>query len=265
MGARFELTDRDPTWLSAFIDFPADHFATGVRFWAAVTGYAVSPARGANGEFATLVPPDGDDFLRVQQLQTGPNRIHLDVSVTDPDDAADHAVAHGATQIADSGDYVVLRSPGGLIFCLVGRVGSRRPSPVTWPGGHRSAVYQICLDLCGDTYDTEAAFWFEVLQATPQVLAARPEFTWLRGERQFALDVLLQRLDTATGPVCAHLDLGTDDRAGEVARHLALGAALLATEEFWTVLCDPTGLVYCVTDRDPATGRLVAAQATVSR
>jgi hypothetical protein len=27
-------------------------------------------------------------------------------------------------------------------------------------------------------------------------------------------------------------------------------------EDFWTVLTDPAGLVYCVTDRDPATGRL---------
>lgn len=104
-----------------------------------------------------------------------------------------------------------------------------------------------------------------MLDARPQVLAARPEFAWLRGERQLALDVLLQRLDATLGQVGAHLDLGTDDRAAEVARHLALGAELLTPEEFWTVLRDPTGLVYCVTDRDPATGRLVAAQATVSR
>jgi len=27
-------------------------------------------------------------------------------------------------------------------------------------------------------------------------------------------------------------------------------------EEFWTVLTDPAGLAYCITDRDPATGEL---------
>lgn len=265
MPADFDSSGRDLTWLSAFIDFQADHFDAGASFWASVTGYAVSPSRGENDEFATLVPPDGDDFLRVQRLVAGPTRIHLDLSVGAPREAVVHAVGQGATQLADAGEYAVLRSPGGLVFCLVGHSGSRRPNPATWPQGHRSAVYQVCLDLPSETYDAEAGFWAEVLGATPQVLAARPEFAWLRVERQFALDVLLQRLDATTGPVSAHLDLGTDDRSAEVARHLALGAGLLTTEEFWTVLRDPTGLVYCVTDRDPATGRLVAAQATVSR
>lgn len=265
MPADFEIPGRDLTWLSAFLDLQADQFDAGVRFWAAVTGYAVSPSRGDNDEFATLVPPDGDDFLRVQRLAAGPTRIHLDLGVTDPRRTADHAVAHGATELLDVGEYAVLRSPGGLIFCFVGHSGSRRPSPATWPGGHRSAVYQVCLDLPAETYDAEAVFWAEILGATPQVLAARPEFAWLRGERQFALDVLLQRLEATTGPVSAHLDFGTDDRPAEVSRQLALGAELLTTEQFWTVLRDPSGLVYCVTDRDPATGRLVAAQTTVSR
>jgi len=255
----------DIIWLSAFIDFADHHFNDGVRFWADVTGYAVSASRGSNDEFATLVPPGGDDFLRVQRLDAGPTRIHLDLSVASPRDAADRALEHGATELADAGEYTVLRSPGGLIFCFVGHSGSRRPDPTTWPAGHRSAVYQVSLDVPAEAYDAEAAFWAEILGATPQVLAVRPEFSWLRGERQFALDVLLQRLDVTTGHVAAHLDLGTTDRPAEVARHLALGAEVLTTEEFWTVLRDPTGLTYCVTDRDPATGRLVAAQATVSR
>ena len=65
--------------------------------------------------------------------------------------------------------------------------------------------------------------------------------------------MLLQRLDRPTGPVGAHLDLGTTHRAAEVARHVALGASVATVEEFWTVLTDPTGAAYCVTDRDPAT------------
>jgi len=89
-----------------------------------------------------------------------------------------------------------------------------------------------------------------------EVLPRRPEFAWLRMDRRLALDVLLQRRDTGEGDVTAHLDVGTTDRAAEVARHLALGATERGTEEFWTVLADPTGATYCVTDRDPATGRL---------
>jgi hypothetical protein len=92
-----------PFWLSAFLDFDAASFERGVRFWRDVTGFAVSPARGADGEFATLVPPDGDDYLRVQRLADGPGRIHLDVHVPDPRAAADRAIALGATEVADSG------------------------------------------------------------------------------------------------------------------------------------------------------------------
>lgn len=55
----------------------------------------------------------------------------------------------------------------------------------------------------------------------------------------------------------AHLDLGTDDRPAELERHRALGAEVVAEQAFWSVLRDPAGLAYCITDRDPATGALV--------
>jgi hypothetical protein len=150
----------------------------------------------------------------------------------------------------------VLRSPGGLVFCFVAQPGGERPRPSVWPGGHHSMVYQVCLDLPRSRYDVEARFWSEVLEAAPDLLVRRPEFSWLRGSRQFALDVLLQRLDEEDGEVGVHVDLGATDRAAEVARHVALGAVADADEEFWTVLTDPTGRRYCVTTRDPATGRL---------
>ena len=90
-----------------------------------------------------------------------------------------------------------------------------------------------------------------------EVLPRRPEFAWVRmpgGPRP--LDLLLQRLDREDGPTSAHLDLGTTDRVAETERHVALGARIVAEEEFWTVLADPAGLPYCITDRDPATGEL---------
>jgi hypothetical protein len=65
-----------PFWISAFLDFAPASYAEGVGFWAALTGYGVSDPRGDDGEFATLLPPDGDDFLRVQRLGNGPDRIH---------------------------------------------------------------------------------------------------------------------------------------------------------------------------------------------
>lgn len=249
-----------PYWLSAFLDFRDDAFRTGVEFWSAVTGFAVSPLRGGRLEFATLVPPQGDDYLRVQRLDVGPSRIHLDVHVPDPSAAAARAVALGAKELDRRGPegsgYVVLSSPGGLVFCFVRHPGAVRPLPAVWPDGHRSMVYQVCLDLPAAAYDAELGFWQATLEAMPEVLTRRQEFSWLRTARQQALDVLVQRLDRLAGPVSAHLDLGTNDRAAEVARHVELGADALVVEEFWTVMRCPAGLTYCVTDRDPVTGRL---------
>ncbi|MGH3293660.1 MAG: hypothetical protein ACRDP7_17815, partial [Trebonia sp.] len=58
-------------WLTIFLDFPAGSFDDGVAFWREVTGYGLSPARGADGEFATLLPPAGDAYLRVQRIADG--------------------------------------------------------------------------------------------------------------------------------------------------------------------------------------------------
>ena len=131
------------------------------------------------------------------------------------------------------------------------------PAPASFPGVRRSRVYQVCVDIPSATFDAEAERWAVALDGRVEVLPRRPEFAWVRmpgGPRP--LDLLLQRLDRADGPTSAHLDLGTTDRVAETERHVALGARILAEEEFWTVLADPAGLPYCITDRDPATGEL---------
>jgi Glyoxalase-like domain len=251
------------TWLSAFIDCRPDTFAPTAAYWSQVTGFPVSAPRGASDEFVSLLPAQGDDFLRIQRREEGESRIHLDLSVAKPRLAADEAVSFGARELVDNDTHIAMESPGGLVFCFVSHGGSIRPEPAIWAGaateGHRSAVYQVCIDIPAELYAAESHFWGEVMGASAQVLAARPEFSWLRGDRQLALDVLLQRLDSPDGQVTAHLDLGTNDRAAEVSRHLSLGGERLVSEQFWTTMRDPTGLVYCITGRDPATGRLVAA------
>lgn len=234
-----------PQWLSAFLDLePAVHAAT-TAFWVAVTGTTVSPSRGERDEFASLLPPDGDDHLRVQRLGRGPSRVHLDVHVADPRAAADRAVTLGAREVADHG-YVVLESPSGLTFCLVGHVASRPAAPVRWPGG-RSAVDQVCLDIGARDHDAEVEFWRALTGFAPSG-SDRPEFRRLDGPGPLRL--LLQRLDE--GPGGYHLDLAADDRSAEVARHVGLGAVVLDVRSRWTVLADPAGLRYCVTDRVPA-------------
>lgn len=217
-------------WLTAFLDFPAPVYDAGVAFWRAVTGFGLSAARGSAGEFATLLPPEGDAHLRVQRVGSGEPRVHLDV----------HRVGQ---------PFEVHRSPGGLAFCLVGEPGERRTAPADW-GTHASAVDQVCLDIPSSRYDAECAFWAD-LTGWPVGEVDRPEFRRLADPPGASMRVLLQRLDESDGPVRAHLDLATSDRGLETARHQSLGALVQRVHDQWTVLTDPTGLAYCITDRAP--------------
>jgi Glyoxalase-like domain len=116
---------------------------------------------------------------------------------------AGRAGALGAEVVQALDDVVVMRSPAGLDFCLVG-----------WDG---------------------------------------EEFRRLEVPASLPVRILVQRLGEDAGQVRAHLDLASSERQPEVARHVALGAKVEAVREEWTVLRDPAGRVYCVTDRDPAT------------
>lgn len=249
------MSATSPTWITAFLDLPPASYDESVAFWAAVAGAAVSPPRGEHGEFATLLPPAGDPHLRVQRVGEGGPGLHLDLHVADPAAAAVVASGLGATVTGrpdGTEGCVALRSPGGLAFCLVAERLRVPAAPETWPGGHRSLVDQVCLDLPRDRHHAEVGFWRDLTgwQVVPGRL---PEFSRLDVPTTQPLRLLLQRLDDLDGGVRAHLDLATDDRAAETRRHLALGARLVAEHDFWTVLADPAGAAYCLTDRAPET------------
>lgn len=246
------MTDTRPFWLSAFLDLPEASFDPAVAFWASVTGYPRSPLRGEHGEFGTLVPGVGDDYLRVQRVGDAVGRIHLDVHVPEPDAAAERAIGLGATAAADPGlGYRVMASPAGLVFCLVSHRSARMPPPMRWPQGQASRVDQVALDLPRDVHGAEAVFWSALLGA-PVTALDGAEFSAIDRRPELPMRVLLHRLGEARGPARIHLDLATDDRPAEVARHLGLGAVQVVEHPQWTVLRDRAGLLYCVTDRRPA-------------
>ncbi len=244
------------TWLTAFLDTPADTAEATEAFWVAVTGWPLSERRGPQGEFATLEPPDGDAVLKVQVVgEPPPGMLHLDVHVDDVAGESARAAGLGAEPHSDASlGYVVHRSPGGITFCLVAHEAGRRPGPVSWPAGH-SLVDQVCLDVPGDDYEREAQFWADLLVWPRQPGAVAPFERLLPPDVQ-GLHVLVQRLDDLDGPARLHLDLAADDVAAEVGRHLDLGAQGVRVERYWTTLMDPAGRFYCVTERSPATGRL---------
>ena len=235
-------------WMSAFIDVPAPDFEASVWFWSAVSGYAPSARRGDDEEFLTLVPPVGDDHLRMQRVGDAAPRIHLDVHVPDPRSAADSGLALGAVEVADHG-YVVMRSPGGLTFCFVAHPATSPAPPASWPGSGRSIIDQVCLDIPRGNFDAEASFWQSLLEWS-RAGSSYAEFERLVRPDGQALRVLLQRVG-GDGPVRAHLDLACSMRERELLRHVGLGARVVDDRDAWTVMADPAGMAYCLTDRSP--------------
>lgn len=177
--------------------------------------------------------------------------VHLDLDVDVPlPEAAGRAVHLGARVVADLGDVVVCASPGGMVFCLcpAGREGA---PAVQAREGQAGLLDQVCLDIPSGRYDEETRFWSALTGWAVDPGPVRDEFERLAAPPRLPLRVLLQRLDDEDGPVRAHPDLSSVDREAEVARHVALGARRGADGRGWTVMTDPGGLVYCVTDRRP--------------
>jgi hypothetical protein len=210
----------------------------------------MSARRGAGGEFATLVPRDGDAYVRVQVVGDPPARTHVDLHVADVPAAAEAAVTLGATVVHAEDGLIVVRSPAGLLFCLVAWDGeARTPQPVRWPGGQSSRVDQVSVDLPDADYAAEVGFW-EGLTGWPRKPSSLPEFEYLQRGPGIAVRLLFQRL--GSGPARMHVDLACDDVDAEVARHRVLGASVVRrVPGEWTTLRDPAGREYCVTARSP--------------
>lgn len=243
-------------WVTAFVDRPAHAFDATVAFWLAVTDTTLSPTRGRDGEFATLLPVTGDACLRVQRTGDGSAGSHIDLHVDDVRSTVDVASGLGATIADDLATLVVMRSPGGLPFCVVADRGERvRPAPVG-VDGDRTIVDQVCIDIAPDRFDEECAFWEAIIG---QALRAggEPEFAVLDRPEGRPFRFLLQRRggDDVGRTTSCHLDLACDDLDAATRSHVDRGAGVVARFPWWTVMADPAGVRYCLTMRDPETGR----------
>jgi hypothetical protein len=245
-------------WLTAFLDRPGPTFEAATRFWLQVTASDLSSARGEHDQFATLIPPDGDAYLRVQRIVDGAGGCHLDLHVDDISATATRAVELGASRVQTFDDVTVLRSPTGLRFCAVRHLGeSTRPRPptVTVPAA-RTLVDQLCVDIRPDGFEQECTFW-AALTGWERRSPLLSGFSYLFRPDGIPLRLLFQRLDDADGPTTnAHLDLASYDRDAAADWHQELGAVLVRRHEYWTTLADPSGLPYCITRRNPDTGVL---------
>ncbi|THV43053.1 VOC family protein [Glycomyces buryatensis] len=237
-------------WVTAFWDFPSAGFEAGIDFWLQASGTTLSPRRGPDGEFATLVPPDGDAHLRVQRVQSGPGGNHLDLHVDDVELDAARAVALGANVLHREPGLIVLRSPGGLPLCLDTYKGeSRIPAARTWPGGAGSRVDTYCVDIPPDRYESETHFW-STLTDWALKPGYGPEFLHLDRPVDLPVRIIFQLLaDPAPhDPVRSHLDLTATDIDAVSEQHRLLGANPKGRFERWQVMEDPAGITYCITD-----------------
>ncbi|WP_405396717.1 VOC family protein [Microbispora hainanensis] len=243
----------------AFVDRPCERFEEAAAFWTAVTGTRLSPRRGDDGEFATLLPESGDAWVKIQAVGDG-GGAHLDLEVGDVRAAVARAEALGAAVAADHGDWAVLRSPEGRAFCLVpGELSGEVPGEVPVGGttsARRPPVFagtrldQVCLDIAPGAYEEEVAFWAALTGWSPRP-GSLPEFTVLAAPGM-PVRILLQRLGEGAGR-SAHVDLACADPEAARALHERHGAAFVARGRRWIVMRDPAGGIYCLTERDPET------------
>jgi hypothetical protein len=245
-------------WTTAFVDRPAASFDAARTFWQRVTGTTMSPVRGARSEFSTFLPTGADACLRLQAVEEGPGGIHIDLHVSDLRAAADVAVRVGAVPLDVSDGVIVLRSPGGLLFCLVRHHGEVTvPSAVGRPGA-RTLVDQVCIDLAPDRFDEDCRFW-SALTGWELTAGRERDYRRLSSPPSIPLRFLLQRRGEADRgrDAGAHLDLACDDVDVAARVHAELGAELIERFPWWTVMADPSGVRYCLTARSPDTGRPV--------
>ena len=193
-------------------------------------------------------PPRGDAWLKVQAVADGPGGIHLDLDVDDVHAAAAEAERLGATRIGGIGEVVViLRSPGGLTFCLTpwhgdARAGARRARS-SWSTRSASTARSTCTTPRSPS--------------GPHSPAGRGPTSTSRscpccgGRPASRSGCCSSGSASRPAPVRAHADLACADRQASLARHLAAGAQVVAVRDGWTVMADPVGRVYCLTDRSP--------------
>jgi hypothetical protein len=240
-------------WLHVILDVPSDLAATSTRFWSGALGWPAGPTWAGDPAFRSFEPPEGSEhaYVHRQVGDHGP-RVHIDLEVPDISAETERLRGLGAGVGRRREAWQVLRSPGGLPFCLVTEAARTVPAPVTW-GGHRSRLVQVCIDSPRELQDTEVAFWRAATGGRWVANGDDTEFAGKLFPDDGPVQLLLQQLgpDSGATSTTAHIDLGTDDLETETERMTALGATRIAPGRGWNVLRDPVGMIFCVTGNPP--------------
>ncbi len=100
------------------VDAPSDVHDRTRDFWSAALN--AQPRRGINyPEYHVLEHPAALGPVMVQDVGTASPRFHLDIESDDVPAEVARLTAAGAGEVERHDDWVVLRDPAGLLFCVV--------------------------------------------------------------------------------------------------------------------------------------------------
>ena len=101
-----------------YIDVPAAVNDRTRDFWA--TALAAQAHRGVNyPEYHYLEHPAASTAVLVQNIGETTARFHLDIETDDVAAEVTRLIAAGASEVERHDDWVVLRDPAGLLFCVI--------------------------------------------------------------------------------------------------------------------------------------------------
>ncbi len=168
-----------------------------------------------------------------------PQQFHLDLVVDGHEEAAERAVALGATRLADGASWITMADPAGHIFDLCQRDGAG-------PGMGLFAAATI------DAPDAVALGRFYAALLGMEATYQGPEGAMISGGGKSLMfqqvsDYNAPRWPDPAYPQQAHIDIGVPDLDAGEARALELGATRLdGGAESFRVFADPAGHPFCL-------------------
>jgi catechol 2,3-dioxygenase-like lactoylglutathione lyase family enzyme len=114
------------------VDAPAGTHDAEVAFWREALGLPLVRYKQFPEYHGAELPAGGLGML-VQHLGEGAARVHLDIHTSDRVAEVDRLTGLGASLVEDGEQWVVMRDPAGLVFCVVPDPDVNESNAQQWP------------------------------------------------------------------------------------------------------------------------------------
>lgn len=235
-------------WINLVLDVPAHAMPGALEAWQRITGCTASEPLDDPAQTRIMVPAAGASWLKVRTLAGDVPRVHMELLVDDVEQAVDEALALGATRHEQGDGAVVLRCPSGVRFAVAPW---RAGADTTMVRDVDSLVDQICLDVPSKQFADSVRFWSS-FTGWPEAPGHYAQFTALRRPDDIPVRIAFQRV--GMGEASGHPDVAARRPLQTRRDHEAMGAVVDEVRERWTIMVGPSGMRYCITERDPRTG-----------